>query len=426
MYRKIVTSAASVRDRKNRQQKPLMPSAVAAIAPLHEFVDRDKLKALVSGKYDRALLYESHLSARRGHPMPSPLPLKSLPRGSVAPPCCIWRQQLGQKRCPILKFLAPQLFLSSYLLSTDALQLRHFLAHYSASGIQLNHVSLTIRLLRLSRGTSKLIPFGSHSSLNETLEVARTSGVPQQNIRIATEPASDARKLALINEQLARLSPRAWFIYADVDELFDYPCNLRELTAARSAVAGKMCDQLAIGAGMPKLRYEPDIALQFPIQCHIRQRLFGNSMQHSKTILQRARARSGNRSEAVRFVTTHRTTDRDSLAPPAGVVRHYSMSEQQMNGNALKTSMGSGKAGGGVSNFANATCGRAYGKVGGILNDGLNDTAPRWCDEYFRLWAWQRKQMLRSRERGWAGLSRYFCPGCRNVSEGICEPWLTC
>ena len=403
-----------------------MPSAAAAPAVPHDFVDRDWLRTLLSGKYDRALLYESHISARRGLPMPSPLPATSLPRGHVAPQCCIRRQQLGIKRCPILKFLAPRLFLSSYLLSSDAIQLRHFLAHYNKLGIRLNHVSLTIRLLRLSRFTSKLIPLGSHSSLNETLEVARAAGVPEQNVRIATEPASDVRKLAIINEHLARLAPNDWFIYADIDELFDYPCDLREITAVRSSVAGKMCDQMAIGAGIPMLRDEPDIALQFPIQCHIRQRLFGNSMVYSKTILQRARARRGNKSEAVRFATTHRTTDRDSLAPPTGVVKHYSMTGQQMTGNALKATMRPSHAGGGFSNFANGTCSKSVGKVGGILDDGLNQTAVRWCDEYFRLWAWQRQQLLRHREKGWAGLSRYFCPSCKNISDGLCEPWLIC
>ena len=91
--------------------------------------------------------------------------------------------------------------------------LLHFLRHYHRLGVWPSHTSVAIRARRSA----------SQAATNATLQVLRQAGVPDSNVRMVLSPPSDALKIQLTNEHLARLGSADWSIYADVDELLDYP-----------------------------------------------------------------------------------------------------------------------------------------------------------------------------------------------------------
>ena len=93
----------------------------------------------------------------------------------------------------------------------------------------------------------------SEPAPNEVLRTLDDGGVPKSHVRVIRSPPSDALKVDLINSLVNSLPrKRSWFIYADVDELFDYPCgqNLRQ----HPCVAGSMWDQMAANGNISEMR----------------------------------------------------------------------------------------------------------------------------------------------------------------------------
>ena len=251
--------------------------------------------------------------------------------------------------------IANTLHLFSFILSDDAIMLRHWLRHYHGLGVWPNQTHVAIRIRKSA----------AEAALGETRRALNEANVPEANVQIVTAPPSDALKLKLINSLMDSLPPLSWFIYADVDEHFDYQCS--EPIWHNRCLNGHMVDQVAPGGVMAAAAPQPALAEQYPHQCRIRETLPQTKI--FKVILVNVgglgtmngthhRMYNYN-AEKRRFRNTHATTESNKCVL-RGIVRHYSMTAQQLAGmeekavTAEKQAIGSHQV---VTNYAKGACG---------------------------------------------------------------------
>jgi hypothetical protein len=248
-------------------------------------------------------------------------------------PCCVvhsatkFARHEHQESCPpILDSIAPRLFLSTFVLSDDHVMLIHFLNHYTRLGAWPNHTTVFIRARRSV----------SEASLALTQTAAVTAGVPRTNVRVVYAEPSDALKLNLMNGHIRSLPLTSWNIYADVDELFDYPCEFRDRFESDAVcLDGTMWDQVAIGNNITDLKPQPSLSTQYPKQCRIRAKFLPH-VKLTKNILHRV---SDDNTSHVHFRTTHQLanwTRTSSRCPVRGLVRHFTMTSKQATSTAQK------------------------------------------------------------------------------------------
>ena len=295
---------------------------------------------------------------------------------------------------PVLRFLADRLYLFSFILSDDTLMLRHFVAHYKRLGVLPAHMSVAVR----ARQSTTV------AAANATLDAIRAAGVPSENLQIVHAPPSDSLKIELMNRHIASLPLSAWAIYADVDELFDYPCELQgAVERLRVCYLGTMWDQMAITGNITELMEAPDLAVQYPLQCRIRASIPGQ--QHTKVILHRALGQNRNPQpgdQRNRFRTTHAVVGNltHTACRTRGLVRHYTMTTRQMRSTAQKAAFRAGAGLGAMltvrgdgsahpsaaqhRNYANASCGPS-------VND---DTRTGGCKDYQSMLQFMQKQVV--------------------------------
>ena len=341
----------------------------------------------------------------------------------ATPPCCVGKRDKSSKAgCATLSFLSHRLFLYTFILSDDTIMLHHFLQHYSRLGVLPEHTAVAIRMRE----------GGTAAQLQETQAVLKRAQVPDENIQILRRPPSDALKLSLVNAYVTSLPFNAWAIYADVDELFVYPCSLSSLVNQKKikCMTGHMCDQMAANGNISELQYEPEVAVQFPLACRVRQRFFQASMVYSKTILWRARTAANT---TVLFRNTHQVAPSYSIGnysketvscesgPGGGQVRHYTMTAGAMRGNKEKLKLDGSIVNGRPVNYANTSCSKVFGGRKHKLT----------CNDYSTLYWVQAEQVSRLRKHGTALPTHWMCPGCNKVvtkagNATVCEPWLTC
>ena len=299
-----------------------------------------------------------------------------------------------------LPAISKDLYLYSLLLSDDSIMLRHWLRHYHGLGVRANQTNVAIRV----HGKKKI-------ELEKTLQTLHRASVPEANIRLVHAPPSDNLKLSLINNFMAGLPKQSWVIYADIDELFDYPCG--QLSWRHPCVAGTMIDQLAGNGNITELSEEGDITQEYPLQCKVRQKI--PKQKFTKTILVNVGSGHADKTKLSkegawrRFRDTHNVNGSCSLG---GIVRHYSMTSKQMENAAEKAALHQKRniqAGSKVSkdkgqisqkNFANGTC-------------GSTDAAGR-CLDYIILYAY-----MQSRVNATARSMPFDYNGCspRNISR---------
>ena len=201
-----------------------------------------------------------------------------------SPPCCVMPHTNNPRphfvRCqhapclPVLAFLASRLHILTYLTAGDAeapMKLRHWLRHYHNLGAWPNQTHVALRLGGTGRGgglggggggsregsavdVSNGIGSGnargeSSNTLLECLAVLAEARVPAHNVQRIHAAQSDSVKMAVMNERVGSLPPGHWHVYADVDELIDYPCNLQALVGSRlhpiRCLVGTMWDQVS-------------------------------------------------------------------------------------------------------------------------------------------------------------------------------------
>ena len=304
---------------------------------------------------------------------------------------------------PNLASAAHVLHLFSFLLPGDALMLRHWLQHYYSLGVRANHTSVAIRL---DKGIDQ------SADLAKTLAVLKSFGVLQTSVRLLTSPPSDDLKISAINSAMDSVPKDDFFIYADVDEHFDYPChiNLGNIHKYKCMV-GKMIDQVASNGNMSIARESPWLVDQFPMQCNVRTHAMGPRLNLYKTIITTV---GGGIYPRRRFRSTHTP---NGSCTATGAVRHYSMTGQQMANNAERKSIVprnsftvSTAAEGRKStfsvavNYANATC-------------GMTDQRTGICLDYRNLHTFMEKQVQRFTKNGDAILPSALCP--RNLSYDV-------
>lgn len=244
-------------------------------------------------------------------------------------PCCVLHgntkgaQHVIDSRhpggCPVqaLASYASRLSLLTFLLPEDAPRLRHWLRHYVHHlGV---HANRTFVAVRLRRGTA-----------NESLDATRAAmvefGVPVANLQQHRAPPSDALKLAVMNAHINSLPAAHWHVYADVDELHDYPCGLR-LGSKSTCVTGTMWDQMASNGNITALTDEPSLEMQYPLQCRVRASV--PHMWPTKYSLVRVDGGTSSSSSRLSYLTTHVLNGTCRHAAPS-LTRHYSMTVDQM------------------------------------------------------------------------------------------------
>ena len=282
---------------------------------------------------------------------------------------------------PVLQSIAHNTHAFSFILADDALMLRHWLRHYLRIGILPSHVHIAIRMRRSA----------SAAALAETRQALDAANVPSANVELIHSPPSDDLKLTLINRQMDSLPKGSWFIYADVDEHFDYFCGIRP-QAMRSCITGIMYDQLARNGNISEATDEPHLTDQYPLMCQIRAIVLPR-MKNYKTILVNV---GGKGHRVRRFRNTHSVND---SCTTGGISRHYMMTLQTMRGNAQKAALIPGAVPAPAvapppkkrptravvpitpsPNWANGTCGNPSTKTGK-------------CLDYYMLYDFMRKQL---------------------------------
>ena len=198
-----------------------------------------------------------------------------------------------------LHWLASSIYLFSFLSAGgSAAMLRHFMRHY-LDGLGVKAAQASFVLLQSSSAYPGAPPpfppppsspslagvamgySRSAATLGLTPGAAELLGilideakVPSTNIRlVAGVTYSDALKIAYVNAHIRTLPSDAWFILADSDELFAYPCNLPSLVRAHGEItfAGSMTDRLALDGTIAPVRATPTLGEQYPLECRLRQ-----------------------------------------------------------------------------------------------------------------------------------------------------------
>ena len=279
--------------------------------------------------------------------------------------------------------------LLSLILAGDALMLQQWLWHYHGLGVLPERTNIAIRMQRSAPS----------SAVAETMGVLQRAGVPQGNVRLVHALPSDDLKLKLINAKLASLASKDWFIYADVDELFDYPCT-HDLNR-HQCLSGTMWDQMAAGGRVVPMRVGGvPLTEQFPLQCQVRSNVMQRQM-FTKVILLSVGGNGSRYSLRRTFRTTHETNGKCALA---GAVRHYSMTTQQLYSTVQKARarQHSHRGGGSSRNWANGTCGDP-------------DPATGACQDYVHLLTFMRRQADASTAIDLEALTHRWCR--RNISS---------
>ena len=156
---------------------------------------------------------------------------------------------------------------------------QHYLGHL---GVRPNHTLVDVH-------AGQLGGFGRSSHSTEAFVArARAWHVPPANIVVHEGAFSDPYKVARINERITRLPDDAWFVYADGDELFSYPCDLpRWVARGVGSFEGGMVDMLSRSGRIEPLAEEPAIHVQYPRHCFVREHL--GRMRAVKMVLHRAK-----------------------------------------------------------------------------------------------------------------------------------------
>ena len=167
--------------------------------------------------------------------------------------------------------------------------MHHFLDHY------LHHIGVWPTHTRFVLQQPQNV-----SLLNRTLEALASAGVPEHNVTVHHGRYSDRIKLDATNAFIDRLSPGSLLINADGDELFSYPCHYEVCLHHYGSCCATFRDRMATSGRVMDLQYSPSIYEQFPLECSIRQKLGGFTLD--KHIL----LDPYHRGFGAQFLTSHR------------------------------------------------------------------------------------------------------------------------
>ena len=181
-----------------------------------------------------------------------------------------------------LEFLAPLLYLTSFVSSDLSPFLPHFVHHYHAGcvGVRLEQMHIFVDE-----------PHHSTTAAAATRALVLLAGVPTvQLVRRNSSFTWDLAR-AYINRWIVTLPTDAWVINADADEHFYFPCDMRLRMKASHIFCAEMTDRVGSGGRLAKVAVAPALSVQFPHKCYFRQNI-RRSMNVQKVVLMRGRSRS--------------------------------------------------------------------------------------------------------------------------------------
>ena len=224
------------------------------------------------------------------------------------------------------------------------------------------------------------------------MEYAPAPPCPRCSCRRASSPAIRPLPLACRHS----LAPHEWHVYADVDEHFDYPCELRRALSRADAprgecVRGFLYDQLAADGNISAMSDAPSLVQQFPLQCNVHG--LSPGVMNSKHILVRAGGGGGlNRTthaplHPMRYRSTHAVSGAVGCSGCClvgqGLIRHYTMTAQNMRSMWQKASLQHAQLANGSSQTALWTpCGSVDARTG-------------HCRDYEHQYKWMAAQVAR-------------------------------
>ncbi|KAL1508469.1 hypothetical protein AB1Y20_004571 [Prymnesium parvum] len=180
-----------------------------------------------------------------------------------------------------LRFLRPQLYLTSFTSADLARLLPHFVEHYaSCVGVRLDHMHI----------------FVDDESGGPAAAAARdlllAAGVPRSGVELVRRAVAFTWDWARarINRWIVRLPQDAWVINADGDEFFAYPCDMPLRARVFHSFCAEMTDRVSSDGTVAEVAASPPLASQFPHKCYFRQNI-RRSMNRQKIVLMRGRDR---------------------------------------------------------------------------------------------------------------------------------------
>ena len=176
--------------------------------------------------------------------------------------------------------------------------LSHFLQHYAALGVDLARRATFV--LHVPPGG------GFDASANATRALMAARGVDVTRSVTEVVKYTTIYKKLLANAHLASLPADALLVYPDVDEFFEYPCDvLRTLaTGSHHATCATMVDRLGSEAVLSPLRPSPAIEQQFTMCAEVR----GGVLSREACLLKITLLPTRIRGAVPRFATSHRAT----------------------------------------------------------------------------------------------------------------------
>ena len=204
--------------------------------------------------------------------------------------------------CQGLRGLVDRIHLVSYAHAGDPLMMQHFVRHYIHKlGVLPSQMRIFLQMPQEIGNASALIL--------ETRLVLLRAGVLPNNVKVSLSKFTDIKKLTAINAFIDSLPRGSLLINADGDELFDYPCHIAHYlpnTTHKASLCTQMLDRMASSGRVEALQREPEIDIQFPLECNVRQRIHGfRSTKH--VLLDPYGYAGGSRSDALplHFVNSH-------------------------------------------------------------------------------------------------------------------------
>ena len=221
-----------------------------------------------------------------------------------------------------LRFLSPELHAYSFIPGDDALMLRHWLNHY-VRGLRVPAAHFHFGRLECV-GEERCRAW---AACREELLAFGVDVSHQVSIAPSGEMYSDALRLRMVNAWLQTLPEVAWAIFADHDEFFSFSCHVESLIRQQhhSRFCASMTDRLAASGAIEPLRATPDISVQYPKACQLRQLLSKEghgSFYTSKVAL--FRVWSGGHARSFRSAHNLAGTTAASCSPGASLA-HYTL-----------------------------------------------------------------------------------------------------
>ncbi|KAL1527453.1 hypothetical protein AB1Y20_016118 [Prymnesium parvum] len=207
-----------------------------------------------------------------------------------------------------LHAISEKLFLWSMVSSDTPVMLGHFLRHYERAGLRVStHAAFVVHA-----------PRNDTSLCAAVLRVLAAHHV--RSVEIVDSYHSNVKR-ARVNAHIHTLPADSWLIYADVDELFHFPCQLDH-----ECYSAQLVDRLPRLPVVRAMLSDGDPSEQFPLCAGVRQRLTGLT---TKFVLFRVRSNGS----TPFFMGSHTLRIRPMVSmrcAPLGAADHYTFTKEQL------------------------------------------------------------------------------------------------